>query len=100
MNNSSTFFHKIRSICRTMRKGKWKLTGTFEELIRSGDHCPITFVVEKEFGISKLPTEVNKVSSMLMLSKEEAYSIINAADYKQGSQKQLRKILLKAANLK
>jgi len=99
MNNTSTFFHKIRSICKTMRKGEWKLIGTCGELIRSGGHCPITFVVEKEFGISQPAGNVFSVSSKLMLSDAEASVIVNAADHKIEYRK-LRKILLKAANLK
>jgi len=106
MNNSISFFHKIRAMCRTMRKAEWQLQG-FPSMLRSKTspkHCPITFVAYKELGINVLPSNVRNVSSRLMLNHEETLQIIMAADNSsifitEKQSKKLRRIFLKAVGL-
>ena len=100
-----TTFKILRSLLRSMRKGKWILFGDF--YIRSDNfkpyYCPLTFVCKIETGFEVNLRDYQIAANKLNINNILADNIVKAADkeYKclTDKQRKLRRILLKGTNL-
>src|SRR6266540_1273539 len=94
----SNSFRRIRALCRTMRKTKWRLYN--EIVLRTNDEktfCPLQFIMDEQYDYCPLAME------KLGFTNRECRRIMEAADtFAPISSKvaQMRRILFRAVNLK